>query len=394
MNAVREVPILGVVGAGTLGVSLVQAGLAAGSPVTVLVRGGEEGAASRRRGIARALQRDVDRAALRPDQARLRLDRLRVTTDPADLAGAEVVLESVPENVAAKRAVIATVESVVDGNCLIASTTSSIPAATLAVGARRPERIVVTHYCWPAHRMPLVEVALHARCDATAKQRLEWLLASQGKQWLRTADRPGFLTTRALFAYWDGAIRLLCEGYDAAAVDEALERYGWPLGPFRVMDAAGVRSVVRINQWLAPLLGNRFTALALLSGMVDAGLDTFYHRDSDGRRRSRPEIGDHLWGLTGGTAPRQAGTPLLARVMNALAHEVTLAVAEGVLPSCEDAAAAYDLAFGFTGPNGGLRAWMTDVAIPGPGSSPSVPGRPFLAGATSTRHGSEQPCPS
>lgn len=299
------------------------------------------------------------------------------------------MLESVPEDVAVKRAVIATVESVVHEDCLIASTTSSIPAATLAVGARHPERIVVTHYCWPAHRMPLVEVALHARCGAPARQRLDWLLASQGKHVLRTADRPGFLTTRALFASWDGAVRLLGEGYDAAAVDEALERYGWPLGPFRVMDAAGLRSVARIHDWLAPSLGSRFTALALVSGMLGAGLDTFYHRDPDGGRRPRPEVGDHLRARMrarrGGSRPSGAAdTPPLARVMDALANEVALAVAEGVLSSADDAAAAYDLAFGFTGPNGGLRAWMAGDAIPDPQGSSPVPPSPALAGVTPT----------
>ncbi|MGW5363245.1 3-hydroxyacyl-CoA dehydrogenase family protein [Actinopolymorpha pittospori] len=396
MNAVTGQPVLGVVGAGTLGISLVQAGLAAGSPVTVLVRGGEDGAASRSGAIARALRRDVDRGGLPAEQARRRLERVRVTTEPADLAGADIVLESVPEDVAAKRAVIATVESAVDSDCLIASTTSSIPAATLAVGARRPERIVVTHYCWPAHRMPLVEVALHARCGAPARQRLDWLLSSQGKHVLRTADRPGFLTTRALFAFWDGAVRLLGEGHDVAAVDAALEGYGWPLGPFRVMDAAGLRSVARIHDWLAPSLGHRFTALALVSGMLGAGLDTFYDRDPDGGRRPRPEVGEHLRarmparpGRTGRSrAVGTVGTPPLARVMDALADEVAMAVAEGVLSSADDsaddAAAAYDLAFGFTGPNGGLRAWMAGAASPDPGSSSPVPPSPALAGVTPT----------
>ncbi len=378
-------PVLGVIGAGTLGISVVQACLAAGSRVTLLVRGGEEGVAAKGWAIARALQRDADRGVLPSEQARERLERLEVTSDPARLSGADVVLESVAEDVAAKRAVIATIESMVDDSCLIASTTSSIPAATLAVGAARPERIVVTHYFWPAHRMPLVEVALHARCNPAARQRLHWLLASQGKHVLQTADRPGFLTTRALFAHWDGAIRLVCQGHDPAEVDEALEGYGWPLGPFRVMDAAGLRSVARIHEWLAPSLGHRFRSLALLPGMIAAGMESFYDRTESGRR-SRPEVAGYLRG-TQPVPDRSCGAErdqALARVMDALAGEVALAVSEGVLATRDDAAAAYDLAFGFTGPNGGLRAWMAAAGDAEAPAAALLQPSPFMAGLTPT----------
>src|SRR5262249_55589817 len=128
-------PSVAVVGAGTLGLSVVHACLVAGSPVTLLVRG-REAAVEKARQVGRSLQRHRPRQVLPAADASAAGGRLRVATDTADLARADVLLECVPEEVAAKRAVIAAAESVVDRACLIASTTSSIPSATLAVGAR------------------------------------------------------------------------------------------------------------------------------------------------------------------------------------------------------------------------------------------------------------------
>jgi 3-hydroxyacyl-CoA dehydrogenase len=354
-------PAVAVVGGGTLGVSVVHACLVAGSPVTLLVRGGREAVVAKARQVDRSLEREVLRQALPAEKARAAAKRLRVTTDTADLTGADVLLECVSEDVAAKRSVIAAAESVVDPACLIASTTSSIPCATLAVGARHPQRIMVAHYIWPAHRMPLVEVAVNARTGTEARDRLAWLCASQHKRWVQAADRPGFLITRALLAYWDAAIRLVCGGSDPAAVDDALEAFGWPLGPLRIIDATGIKTCAQVHDWLSPLLGHSYPGLARLRALVDAGATGFYRRDDGARRADESTVRllrEHYRqsGAPDGTPPADA-PGILSFVMDALADEVAHAVSDAVLPSWEEAAAAFDTAFGYAGPGGGLRSW-------------------------------------
>ncbi|WP_089155516.1 3-hydroxyacyl-CoA dehydrogenase family protein [Micromonospora sp. NBS 11-29] len=355
VNGDRRPPTVAVVGAGTLGVSVAHACLVAGSPVTLLVRGGPEVAAEKARWVGRSLARDVGRRVLAAADARAAATRLRVTADPGDLSGVDVALECVAEDVAAKRSVIAMVESVVDRRCLIASTTSSIPAGTLAVGARHPARVLVTHYIWPAHRMPLVEVAWHARADADARDRLAWLCASQRKSWVRTADRPGFLITRALLAYWDAAIRLVDAGVAPDVVDGELEAFGWPIGPLRIIDAAGMGSAARVHGWLSPQLGRDHPGLARLSELVDAGRTGFYRRDGGVRRPDEATV--ELLRARDRRDTGPDGPPVLPYVMDALADAVADAVADGVLPSWEEAAGVFDAAFGYAGPAGGVRRW-------------------------------------
>ena len=328
----RRIPAVGVVGGGTLGITVAHAALAAGSPVVLLVRdrvGDGAAVLSRRNAIADSLQREVGRGAIAGPAAATLLDALRVTTDPVELAGLGVVVEAVPEDLATKQAVLAELEDHVSPTCLVASATSGIPAAWLAARARHPERIVVAHYVWPAHRMPLVEVALHHRTSADARAALDGLLRSQGKTAVRVADRPGFLITRALLAYWDEAVRLVAGGLEPTAVDQALEVFGFPLGPLRMMDRAGLTTAAAVHEQLLSADGHLFTALSRLRAVTNAGLPGFYAHTAAGRdpnprrRRSaarggsvpRPllghERGDHRRPCGGGA--RSGGRPRRTR---------------------------------------------------------------------------------
>jgi 3-hydroxyacyl-CoA dehydrogenase/enoyl-CoA hydratase/3-hydroxybutyryl-CoA epimerase len=359
----RPGPAVGVVGAGTLGLTVAHAALAAGSPVVVLVRDRSgDGAAVRRRweAVAGSLQREVTRGAISEAAAATLLDDLQVTSDPSRLADVDVVVEAVPEDLAAKRAALATIETHVSPTCLIASATSSIPASWLAARARHPERVVVAHYVWPAHRMPLVEVALHDGTSERARAALEDLLATQGKTGIRVADRPGFLITRALLAYWDEAVRLVAGGLEPVMIDQALETFGFPLGPLRMMDRAGLTTAAAVHEQLMSAEGHLFTALSRLRAVTNAGLPGFYaHRDTG--RVPIPAAAAALRGVVPslGRYARLGPESVIDRVVGALGHEVDCAVRSGVVASWSVAGRAIDLAYGFPRRHGGLQTWWS-----------------------------------
>jgi len=358
-----ELPVrVGVVGSGTLGSTVVRAALTAGSPVTVLVRGGDVRCRQHAERLAAGIRREAERGRVPRGQTEQLLGRLRVTDRIGDLAASEVVVESVPESAPLKRQVIAAIEDVVPATTVIASTTSSIPAGVLAEGARHPERVVVAHFVWPAHRIPLVEVALHAGTDGAAAALLGRFLAQLRKEPLRVADRPGFLITRALFAYWDAAVELLRDGCPPAAVDDALTGFGWPLGPFAVMEGTTLSSVGRIYADLEPHLDAPFPSLAALSGAVTAGADRVY---GPGR------VLDHYLGALlchGDDAARSDAAHIVERTVGALADEVDRAVGEGVAASWQEAGAAIEVAYGFPRHRGGLARWWRDNGVRGTGT--------------------------
>ncbi len=360
----RRIPAVGVVGGGTLGITVAHAALAAGSPVVLLVRdrvGDGAAVLSRRNAIADSLQREVGRGAIAGPAAATLLDALRVTTDPVELAGLGVVVEAVPEDLATKQAVLAELEDHVSPTCLVASATSGIPAAWLAARARHPERIVVAHYVWPAHRMPLVEVALHHRTSADARAALDGLLRSQGKTAVRVTDRPGFLITRALLAYWDEAVRLVAGGLEPTAVDQALEVFGFPLGPLRMMDRAGLTTAAAVHEQLLSADGHLFTALSRLRAVTNAGLPGFYAHTAAGRTPI-PAAAAALRGVVPslGRYSAMSAETIVDRVVGALGREVDHAVRDGVVASWSEAGRAIDLAYGFPLRHGGLEAWWSD----------------------------------
>src|SRR5579875_155013 len=239
-------PAVAVIGAGTLGVSVTHAALAAGSPTHLVVRPTPGRADRARQQVAASISREVASHRLTETAADRMLKSLTVVSDLDVVASAEVVIESIHEDLADKRALLHDIEAVAASQCPILSTTSTIAASELGVGAQRPSRIAVAHYIWPAHRIPVVEVSLPVGVDSHTVAMLDRLLVAQGKKQLRVLDRPGFFLTRALFAYWNETVALIQAGLAADVIDRELERFGWPIGPCRLMDATTLVSVVNI----------------------------------------------------------------------------------------------------------------------------------------------------
>lgn len=353
----RRVGVVG--GGGTLGRTVVHAALAAGFTVTVVGRPGAERDAARFDAIATALERDVRTGRATPAAHADRLSRLVVTSDYAELRGVGAVVEAVAEDLTAKRAAYDRIEAVVEDDCLIASTTSTIPLRDLAAHARHPERFVVAHYVWPADRIPVVEVATSAATSAEARDRLDELLSYQGKSALHVADRPGFVITRVLFAYWSSAIEFVRHGLSPDVVDRELERFGWPMGPLRVIDATGPESVVRIFSGVAPALDAPLDGLSALAAAVGRGAASFYVRTRGERRVNDLMVAALQSGRRAAAESTARSAAIVDTTMCALAAEIDAAVQHNAVASWADVGAAIDLAYGFPASQGGVEAWWS-----------------------------------
>jgi 3-hydroxyacyl-CoA dehydrogenase/enoyl-CoA hydratase/3-hydroxybutyryl-CoA epimerase len=211
---------------------------------------------------------------------RRRLDRrglekvLALVTTTTDLSGfhrADVVIEAVFEDLALKRRLLAEVEAATDERCILASNTSSIPIARLAEGARRPGNVIGMHYFSPVEKMPLLEVITHGGTDPSVVATCVELGKRQGKTVIVVRDGPGFYTSRVLAPYLNETAHLLLEGADVAAVDQALRAYGFPVGPFQLLDEVGIDVGEKVSHVLHDAFGERMTPPQTMAALVKEG---------------------------------------------------------------------------------------------------------------------------
>ena len=187
----------------------------------------------------------------------LAFGRLSGAIDYSGLRNADVVIEAVFEDLALKHSVIRDVERRVRETCVIASNTSSIPIARIAEASSRPEMIVGMHYFSPVHQMPLLEVIRTKASDPRAVATAVALGKKQGKTVIVVNDGPGFYTTRILVPYLNEAAHLLAEGVSIADVDAAMVDWGFPVGPFQLMDEVGIDVGAHVGEVTAAAFGER-----------------------------------------------------------------------------------------------------------------------------------------
>jgi 3-hydroxyacyl-CoA dehydrogenase/enoyl-CoA hydratase/3-hydroxybutyryl-CoA epimerase len=227
-----------------LGAGLMGAGIAAVSAQAGLaVRMKDTDDAAIGRGL-RYVRDLLDERARRGSISALERDAIfsRVTgaIDYTGLRNSDVVIEAVFENLELKHRVIREVEKLVRDTCVIASNTSSIPIARIAEASSRPEMVVGMHYFSPVHRMPLLEVVRTKHTEPCAVATAVALGKKQGKSVIVVRDGPAFYTTRILVPYLNEAAHLLAEGCSIEAIDAAMVDWGFPLGPFQLLDEVGI----------------------------------------------------------------------------------------------------------------------------------------------------------
>ena len=237
----NESKTVAVLGAGTMGSGIATVMARAGYR-TVLFDIDE---ANLRRGIDTVhgfFDKSVQLGKLDAETGRSAKDALRGTTELADLAPCEVVVEAVFEDLALKKDLFGRLDEIVSDSALLHTNTSTLSVTGIASGSRRPERVVGTHYCNPAPLMKLVEVAdgRHT-ADRVHKATVEFL-GSLGKTSVVTKDRPGFIVNRFLIPWENSCIRALEAGVATKeAIDAAVPgSLGHPMGPFRLLDIVGM----------------------------------------------------------------------------------------------------------------------------------------------------------
>jgi 3-hydroxybutyryl-CoA dehydrogenase len=247
---------VGVVGLGTMGAGIAQISVQAGHETVgreVTSELGERGRAT----IERYLTRGVEKGRMSQDHRDAALARLSLTTELADLAGCDLVIEAVLEELDVKRQVFTELDRVTRPDAVLATNTSALSVSEIAEATEHPERVVGMHFFNPAPVLPLVEIVRTAKSsDAAVDTAYNWAQQA-GKQPVRCNDTPGFLVNRILIPLLNDCVRVLDEAdVPPEDLDKAMTNgAGWPLGPCALIDLIGIDVHVHASEALHGKLG-------------------------------------------------------------------------------------------------------------------------------------------
>jgi len=267
------VSTVGIVGLGTMGAGIAQVCLEAGH--RVVARDVDDAALARgRERVERGLARRAEKGGLTAEAADGAKARLETSTELEAVAGADLIVEAIVEELAPKAELFRTLDGLCPAATILATNTSALSVTAIAAASGRPGRVVGLHFFNPAPLMPLVEVVRTAVVDEDAFTTALAFASGLGKQAVPCPDTPGFLVNRLLIPMLNDAVRMLDEtGAEPEDVDRALRAgAGWPMGPLALIDLIGVDVQVHAAEalWEAHR-EERLAAPARLRRMLEAG---------------------------------------------------------------------------------------------------------------------------
>jgi 3-hydroxybutyryl-CoA dehydrogenase len=268
-----EIGTVAVVGSGLMGSGIAEVAARAGYETvvrevdeTVLGQGLDR--------IRKSLDRAVERGKLEAEVRDQTLGRIRGTTALGELAGVDLVIEAIVENLDTKKALFVELDGICPDHAIFASNTSSLTITEMAAATRRPDRFVGLHFFNPVPVMKLVEVVRTIATSEPTFRMAYGFVESLGKQPVEAKDASGFIVNRLLVPYMLDAIRSLEQGLGSIEdIDRAMVLgTGYPMGPFTLGDFVGLDTLFRIAEIMyEEYAETRFAPPPLLRRMVTLG---------------------------------------------------------------------------------------------------------------------------
>jgi 3-hydroxyacyl-CoA dehydrogenase / enoyl-CoA hydratase / 3-hydroxybutyryl-CoA epimerase len=261
----------GVIGAGAMGAGIAQVISFSGLPVVLkdvdqkmLDRGMEQ--------IRSIYQARVDKGKMSAGEMQGKLDLIIPSLSYSDFADVDIVIEAAPEKMGLKQKIFSELDGVCPEGTLFASNTSALSITEMGRATKRPHKMIGMHFFNPANVMKLVEIIRGAETDEESVQDLVTFTESLRKIPVVVKECPGFLVNRLLMPYLNEAVLCLQDGAATAQeIDSAMVDYGWPMGPFTLMDFLGLDVCYDVGQYLYSQYGDRMEAAMLFEKLVQAG---------------------------------------------------------------------------------------------------------------------------
>ena len=247
---------VGVVGLGTMGAGIAQIAVLAGNDV--VGREVSEDLNEKARGrIDHFLGRAVEKGRLDAAAKDAAVGRQRTTTDLAELAACDLVIEAIVEELEPKRELFAELDRICAPDAILATNTSALSVTEIAEATQRPGRVIGMHFFNPAPVLPLVEIVRTEHSDAAAVDAAYAWAERAGKRPVRCNDTPGFIVNRILIPLLNDCVRVLDEAdVTPEDLDKAMTNgAGWPMGACALVDLVGIDIHVHASAALHGKLG-------------------------------------------------------------------------------------------------------------------------------------------
>ncbi len=314
------------------------------------------------------VDKQLAKGRISPDAANRTKALVTGSVSKEAFADADFVIEAVFEELAVKKQVFADLEAVVSPECILATNTSSLSVTEMGRDLLHPERLVGFHFFNPVAQMPLLEIA---RTEWTNDIALATAFAT-GKALRKTSvlvkDEAAFVVNRILLRLMGEIAKAFDDGTDAATADGALRPMGLPMSPFTLLAMVGIPVAHHVSESLHAAFGERFHVSENQQALIENGIKSLWAPAGDGGM----EIPAATLGLLEfGNTPSTAGE-LLVRTQDALAEEIGLMLAQGVVAGPEDIDLCMVMGAGWPMHLGGITPYLDQV-----GASERVNGQKF-----------------
>ena len=368
----RKIASGGIVGAGTMGRGIAMAFANAGIPVTILDVN-QEAVDAGLEAIRGEYERRVKKRRMTADAVAERMALINGSTENADLASADVVIEAAFENMALKKEIFARLDETCKPGAILASNTSTLDVAEIAAATKRPQDVVGLHFFSPAQVMRLLEVV---RTDDTSNEIIATSMKLAGrlrKVGVLSANSYGFIGNCMMDPYGREAEHMLLEGATPRQIDTVLERFGMAMGILAVFDMAGVDVGYKVREERKEFLPDdpgfyRATAMLVERGWLGQKTGTGFYRYERGSRErlDNPEAVEMFADEAARLGIERRALPdeeIEQRLLCALINEGAKVLEEGVALRAADVDVVYTSGYGFPRFRGGPMFYADTIGL-------------------------------
>ncbi|MFN7155436.1 MAG: 3-hydroxyacyl-CoA dehydrogenase NAD-binding domain-containing protein [Acidovorax sp.] len=369
----RPVGSIAVIGGGTMGAGIAVAALDAGLPVTMIERDAES-IARGRANVEKVYNGLVAKGRMTEAAQAAVMARYTGSTDYADIANVDLVIEAVFEDIEVKKAVFRELDRVCKSGAVLATNTSYLDIDAIAAATSRPQDVVGLHFFSPANIMKLLEIVVPAKVAPDVVATAFELAKKLKKVPVRAGVCDGFIGNRILAVYKQAADYLLEDGASPYEIDAAVRGFGFAMGPFQVTDLAGGdigwatrkrRAATRDPLARYVEIADRICERGWFGQKTGRG----FYLYPDGARVGQPD--PEVLALVDAERAKKGVTPrsfsadeIMRRYMAAMVNEGAKVVAEGIALRPLDVDVTFVAGYGFPRHRGGPMKWADMTGLP------------------------------